>query len=303
MVDVVQIASLFDGHVTHLSHFVNRSAKADMLILHGMSEHRHRYDAFAEAMRDFGLDVYTMDWRGHGESPVDGKMGYFAEENGYLIQTGDLFHVIETIRTQKPFILFAHSMGTLFTRFLVKSHPDVCDLLLLSGAPANNALIPLMLRSLAFFPGKEKPAHVHAYLLNKTYSKSIKYRSSMFDWLSYDRDNVKNFVSDPKCGFPFTVSGFTDLLTLTRAVYIPQEGENRDLPIRFFSGADDPCADPRHDGLQEAMEILRMEGFSDVTLTLYPKSRHEILFDREKETVKQDIQKTVADFLDVSAEL
>ena len=61
-----------------------------------------------------------------------------------------------------------------------------------------------------------------------------------------------------------------------------------DMPIRFFSGADDPCAISK-EKLGEAMAVLKKAGYRDVRCRRYAGMRHDILHEREKHLVYRDI--------------
>jgi len=63
---------------------------------------------------------------------------------------------------------------------------------------------------------------------------------------------------------------------------------NPDMPIKFFSGADDPCALSRQK-LIEAMRLLKKIGYKNVHCTLYKGMRHDILHERNKNRVYSDI--------------
>ena len=76
MMKTTTFTSPYDGHITHLSIFEAHNAKATLLIVHGMAEHRVRYDAFAKYLSQNNINVYTMDLRGHNESLEDNTLGY-----------------------------------------------------------------------------------------------------------------------------------------------------------------------------------------------------------------------------------
>ena len=64
--------------------------------------------------------------------------------------------------------------------------------------------------------------------------------------------------------------------------------ENKNLPIHFFSGADDPCAISWSD-LNKAMDMMKNAGYSNVSGKMYDKMRHEILLEPNKMQVYEDI--------------
>jgi len=59
-------------------------------------------------------------------------------------------------------------------------------------------------------------------------------------------------------------------------------------PVLFISGAMDPVGDCGK-GVHRAYQSFLAAGVKDVSLKLYPKLRHEILCETERETVFEDL--------------
>ncbi|MFN8618404.1 MAG: alpha/beta hydrolase [Dehalococcoidia bacterium] len=53
--------------------------KAVVVIAHGAAEHSLRYGRFARALNAAGFEVWSLDHRGHGESPGPEGLGDFGE--------------------------------------------------------------------------------------------------------------------------------------------------------------------------------------------------------------------------------
>ena len=64
--------------------------------------------------------------------------------------------------------------------------------------------------------------------------------------------------------------------------------ENKNLPIHFFSGADDPCAISWND-LNKAMDMMKNAGYTNVSGKMYDKMRHEILLEVDRNVVFNDL--------------
>ena len=67
---------------------------------------------------------------------------------------------------------------------------------------------------------------------------------------------------------------------------------NKELPIRFFSGADDVFGVSRKD-IAKAMRLLKQAGYANVRGRIYPGMRHEILNEPKKKYVYRDILKFI----------
>lgn len=65
-------------------------------------------------------------------------------------------------------------------------------------------------------------------------------------------------------------------------------GTPSDLPVLVISGEADPAGD-NGKGVRPVADLLRGVGVHDVTLTLYPGARHEILHETNRDEVVADI--------------
>ena len=63
---------------------------------------------------------------------------------------------------------------------------------------------------------------------------------------------------------------------------------NPDLPIVFMSGDDDPCMISRK-RFERVVEHIGQRGYNNVRKMTYPKMRHEILNEVDKQRVWDDI--------------
>ena len=93
-------------------------------LVHGMAEHKERYQPLMEYLADLGYVVGIHDHRGHGQSIRS------AEDLGYFYETGASALVEDTYQIsgflkdkypQQPLFLFGHSMGSLIVRVDRKS--------------------------------------------------------------------------------------------------------------------------------------------------------------------------------------
>ncbi|HZJ87021.1 MAG TPA: alpha/beta fold hydrolase [Erysipelothrix sp.] len=296
----MEYISKIDGHITHTSQQIVENAKFNMLIIHGMAEHRHRYDAFMDMLNNHHINTYSIDLRGHGESPVDGHLGYFGAKDGYKRNVDDIDGIIQKIKMESdlPFILFGHSMGSLFARAYLKSYPNNIDAMILSGSPylptGFNALKQVLKIPAKISP--TKPAKMIAKIMNDGFTKEIENHKTNVDWLSFDEDNINRYIHDPLCNFPFTYQGYVDLFALLDDVYNDAWPDVKsDLPVFFLVGKHDPVVDFKHDGFYKAINSLKQNGYRNIKSIVYDNSRHELLNDVEKEKVTEDIIQIIND--------
>ncbi|MCE5343251.1 MAG: alpha/beta hydrolase, partial [Eubacteriales bacterium] len=139
------------------------------------------------------------------------------------------------------------------------------------------------------FGGEKKPSKLLTDMSFAGYNKAWAPPRTPFDWLSADTGNVDRYMADPYCGFPFTAGGFRDLFRGLARLY-PKNlcAMEKTVPIRLFSGADDPVG-ARGAGVKITMRELLDAGIEDVSMKLYPGGRHEMLNETQRETVWNDL--------------
>ena len=87
-----------------------------------------------------------------------------------------------------------------------------------------------------------------------------------------EMEEVKKYNADPYCNYCFTLNGFENLVKLTMLTYKDggHQMKNPDLPIRFFSGEQDPCA-VNTKAFMQAVDFLKKQGL-DCQITQCPKN-------------------------------
>ncbi|MGE4583592.1 MAG: lysophospholipase [Sphaerochaeta sp.] len=258
-----------------------------LLILHGMAEHSLRYTRFAEFLTTKGFAVYAPDHRGHGETAVRSAetLGWFAEREGWQRVVSDAHELTNVILSEfprKPLFLLGHSMGSFLARSLMVQHSDVFDGIIIMGTGGSQGLLgkvgKLLARSHVAKHGSKYPDE----LLNKmsfgSYNKKITNPETPFDWLSHDKDEVKQYIEDPLCGFVCTAKFFEDLLDGVEMANNRQLAEKlpADLSLLIISGAEDPVG-AYGKAVQKVHDLYRGCSISDLTLSLVPEARHELL--------------------------
>ena len=98
------------------------------------------------------------------------------------------------------------------------------------------------------------------------------------------------FLADERTGREFTVGLFRELLTV---MLYSREMKNiklmrKDLPILFLSGEEDPVGDYTK-GVKNAYNDFLKSGMTDVELKIYPHSRHDIINEKNREEVFDDM--------------
>ena len=273
-----------------------------VLLVHGMCEHKGRYEPFVNFLAEQGYIVTIYDQRGHGESvrsPED--LGYLYE-GGYEAMLADLHEMVleakeyakdYTGRTDLPFYMIAHSMGTLCARCYIRMHDAELDKLVLLGCPSKlRGMWPglQLVRGLIATQGGHARSKIVDFIVGNGYEKKFASEHVPHAWTNSDPEQVRTYNEDPLCGYTFTLNGYENLIRLAMLTYTDggYAMNKPELPIRFYSGAEDPCAVSR-EKLGEAIKLLRKQGYKNTKGKMYPGMRHEILREREKEKVWVDI--------------
>ena len=276
----------------------DKPPKAVVQIAHGIAEHIARYDPFMFFLAENGYVAVGNDHLGHGLSAAnEDGLGIFDTQNGWTYAVDDMKALRDQVRQEFhdiPYIFFGHSMGSFLTRTYLIRYPDQYDAAILSGtgqqSPAliNAGFFAANLLTLLRGPGAD------GKLLNDmafgSYCKKIDNPRTPFDWLSTNEENVDRYIADPLCGFVAKCSMYRDMMGglkfLTKQSNIDKM--NKDAPIYFMSGAEDPVGDYGA-GVEKAYRAFCDAGLHDVTMKLYPGGRHEMLNETNREEVMQDI--------------
>ena len=269
-----------------------------MQIIHGMAEHRARYDEFARYLAGAGYAVYAEDHRGHGETAgALAEAGHLADSGGWDLVVSDL-RKLSTIARENhpdlPLFLFGHSMGSIFARdYLVNEGHSLAGVIL-SGANGNPGA---MLRVGLFLSkrqiarkGARHPSSSLNGLTFGSFNRPFKPAVTEFDWLSRDAEEVAAYVADPYCGFVCTAAFFLDLFTGTQRIYRQDQIRKvpAELPLFFISGEQDPVGSFGK-GVKRSADEYRAAGGRDVSVRLYPEARHELLHELNRSEVYEDV--------------
>ena len=267
-------------------------------IAHGIAEHINRYEDFMRFLAENGFVAVGNDHLGHGKSIARlEEQGIFAENGGWNYVVEDMKKLRELVTEQfpnLPYVFFGHSMGSFLTRTFLILHPDLYDAAILSGTGHQSpALVNggfLAAELMTKLKGPRSSGQALNDMAFGSYCKRIENPRTPFDWLSRDSETVDRYIADPLCGFVCKTSLYRDMMGglkfLTSQKNINKM--NKDAPIYFMSGAEDPVGDYGA-GVETAYKAFCRAGLKDVMIRLYPGGRHEMLNELNRDDVMQDI--------------
>ncbi len=247
--------------------------RAVVAISHGAAEHSLRYARFAEALNAANIEVWSIDQRGHGQSPGAEGLGDFGEGgwDGLVADIGQLVATAREARPDVPVGLFGHSMGSFAAQQFILDRSDSIDFLVLSGSAAREPL-----------PEGTPPP---AFAPNAAFEPA----RTPYDWLSRDEAEVDKYIADPLCGFETRTATRTSTADPAR-LSDPEalRGIRSELPILLVAGDRDPI-NRGMEGLTLLERLYREAGVARLDTQYYVDGRHEMLNETNREEVTANI--------------
>lgn len=273
--------------------------KAVLQLCHGMVEYIDRYHEFAEYLCSRGFYVVGNDHLGHGKSVQSkSEYGFFHEKYGNACILADM-HTLRQ-RTMKkypdvPYFMLGHSMGSIMLRQYIQMYGNGLSGAILMGVVQEQPQVVLLTaqrlcRVIATFRGWHYRSKLVDNMVVGEFNKKFKPARTRADWVTSDNERLDAYVSDPLCSFVFTVNAyyhmFAGMLQMEKkesVFMIPKT-----LPILMAAGTEDPVGGYGK-GVRKIYEKYKAAGIRDVTLQLYAGDRHELLNERDRQQVYQDI--------------
>ena len=279
--------------------------KAVLQIVHGIAEYIERYDDFARYLTEQGIVVVAEDHMGHGQSiNGEGIQGYF--HGGWFTAVEDTMTLLNGTRNAYPdipYFLFGHSMGSFMARTVLCKYPDsgisaaiICGTGWQSAAMLR-AVIPVIDR-VCKKTGETKPNATLQNLVFGSYNRRVEHPRTEFDWLSRDAKQVDAYIAHPKCGFIPSAGLLREMMKGILFIEQPENlaAMNKDLPVFFIAGGDDPVGSYGK-GVRKTAEAFQKAGMKKVSTRIYPLCRHEILNEINKAEIYEDISNWIIEHI------
>lgn len=272
--------------------------KGVVQIVHGLGEHAGRYNHMAHLLQEEGYSVYANDHRAHGKTAEMNRLfGYYNGNEYFDDCIADMHALSNLMRSEHPnakFILFGHSMGSLFSRKYVTKYGEELDALILSGTASFIKVIGniglVTASTVKAFKGRERGNAFLKDFFFGEFNKKFKPNRTKLDWISTDEKQVDLFEEDPYRIEDFSLGVFLDIIKNSKKVNAPEafKATPKDLPILMFSGDKDPVGEMGK-GVMRVAEQYKKFGINDFTFNLYEGGRHEMLNEINADAVKQEI--------------
>ncbi len=268
------------------------SPKGLVKIAHGMVEHSARYDDFAKFLNSRGYVVVMNDHRGHGLTAEPDSLG-FEDGDMWTNNVGDQIAILNYCKEKYglPMVMMGHSYGSFITQAVIEENPDVagyvlCGSNLMKGIQYK--VCSLVAKNMCRNKGGRYPAQLIVNLSFKSYEKKFPGNNA---WLNRDESEVKKYNDDPLCGYVCSANFYRTFMAGIAKLY-KKEYYGRidvDKPILLISGSDDPVGEYGKGVDKLEKFYVKTVKVNNVTKHLYEGARHEILNEKCKYEVYDDV--------------
>jgi alpha-beta hydrolase superfamily lysophospholipase len=253
------------------------SAKAVVLITHGVAEHSECYHHAANALAQSELDVWAWDLPGHGKSY--GQRGYVNSFSEYTDRLKEVLTEVQRHAEAKvPIFLLGHSMGGMIVFQFALQNPTAPIKAYILSSPAFGVKVQV-----PFY--KDQAARVLMRLAPKfTIPHQITYED-----LSRDSDLIKTYYKDPLRHTKFSAPLYLGILGAMENAQ--RRAHELKAPVFVQAAGQDRIVD-----VLATQEIFAKIASTQKKLKIYPESYHEIFNDTNKQEVIDDFLAYLREF-------
>jgi alpha-beta hydrolase superfamily lysophospholipase len=242
------------------------TARAAVVIAHGVGEHSGRYGHLAARLTAAGFAAYALDHRGHGRS--SGPRALIDHMDHAVTDVDSLVTLAASGRASRPIYLLGHSMGgAIALAYALRHQRRLRGLLLSSAAASTETASPaarLEAKALAAVTPTVGIMEIDAGLLSRDHAVVRAYRD---DPLVYHGKLPARTVAE----IAATIEGFAAELPLLR------------LPLLVMAGTGDRIVPPTGSRM-----VHDRAGSPDRTLRVYDGLYHELFNEPERRVVLGD---------------
>jgi acylglycerol lipase len=229
------------------------NARAIIVFVHGLGEHIHRYEAWAELLKKEGIGFTGVDLPGHGLS--DGARGFIKDYSVtdemielLLKSAGSAFPAI-------PVFIYGHSLGGgIVLDYLVRKFP-----------PVKGAIVTSPWLKLSFEPSKFKLTM--ASVMKSILPGLIQPSGLVTEHISHDIEVVEKYKADKLVHDKISVSLFNSAMNAGK--YALAHASDLKVPLLLMHGSDDKICSP--DGSREFAAKSQL-----AELKIWPGGYHEL---------------------------
>jgi Lysophospholipase len=229
------------------------NVRAIIIFVHGLGEHIHRYETWAELLNREGIAFTGVDLPGHGLS--DGTRGNIKNYSLTDEMTGILLESAGNTFPGIPVFIYGHSLGG----------GIVLDYLLRKNPVVKGAIVTSPWLKLSFEPSKFKLAI--ASVMKSILPGFIQPSGLVVEHISHDIEVIEKYKADHLVHDRISVSLL--LSAMNAASYSLAHASELKVPLLLMHGSDDKICSP--DGSREFASKTTM-----AELKIWPGGYHEL---------------------------
>ena len=221
-------------------------------------------------------------------------LGYFGEPDPNQLLIQDI-HSLRNITMQKypnlPYFMCGHSMGSYLLReYLYLSSDGLSGAIIMGTGTISGCTSFMGLKFCKIFSCCKGQRHRSSFVKKIVFEsgpyKHFNLQDENRSWITSDPEQARLYNDDQKMKFDFTLNGYMGLIEATKISNDSSSAEkiNKDLPLLFVSGSNDPVGD-NGAGVRKAYDLMVKVGVKDVSIKLFEGDRHEILNEKNREEV------------------
>lgn len=274
--------------------------KAIVQISHGMVEHINRYENLAYELNKHGILVCGNDHLGHGLSITSpNNYGYFCKKKQDEVLVSDLHKLTNIIKKDypnTPYFLLGHSMGSFIARNYIEVYSEDLTGSIIVGSGFKSGIVTTFAQIVTWIT--QFYHHGWYYRSPFLYKQTNGGFARRFEegkenphcWLTTDQSIIDAYKNDTMTNFKFTCNAYYGLFTLIKKACSKKYCKKirKDLPILIQSGKDDPVGDFGQ-AIYKIEKLYKSVGIKDVKIKIYNGMRHEILNEKNRVLVINDI--------------
>ena len=275
-----------DGVVTKVIH-----------VVHGMTEHMGRYEAFAEDLTPYGIAVVGFDLRGHGRNSGDLECASFMSgqkidgEYGWGRSVEDIKATIKYFKKYFPtqeYYLLGFSLGSFLVRDYIRRIPMENDItgIILAGTGYQPAFVTGMMKIIAKSQIPKANVGGTTDLVRRlafgTYNSYFDPEETGcgMEWLCSDKEQLSIYMKDPLVKKDIAADLFYEMISCMHKVNKKRRiGKNVNdlsrIPVIIFSGSDDAVGNMGK-GIHKVMDVLETYNAKSIKRIILKNARHDI---------------------------
>lgn len=239
-----------------------------LLILHGLGGHGGWYVDMASELFARGVNVYTVDHRGFGNS--EGTRGHVDAYQQYVADTVEVIAEIRKRHGQAKIYLLGHSMGGIFTTHLAADYRN-----LLAGVIFMNPWIQDTTRVSPWTTAR-------IFLGGSFKSQRVWQVGGGHEGMTTNPEAARMLDADPKWVRAQTATFLVQILRMRVATI--KQAKKVSVPALVLQAAGDKVV-----VIAATRAFYEALGSSDKTLNTYPDWYHDTQFEAERTALDDDI--------------